>query len=422
MSILKPLKNDEESNILIGKMKIFDNESSEENIENQDLSIEQGLHTFSLKKNVIKSERLIYKQDLLLDKLKDISLEEATVEDENISISESEKEYLQAYDNEESAATPADLTAALSQEIEDEPPYSENIPQDDPFPALSSEKKSSPSLDYEKELSVQKENVRKEIEDYKAKAMRKAEEEAKTLAGDAVKKEIATYKAEQMAKIDSEKKAILDKAFEEGIEKGSKKAIEDLQKKGSELIDAIKELTQEKGELINKFEPEILSLSIKIAETIVQCELKQSPEAINNVINEAIRRITDKDRVIIKVNTEDAGAVRKHRDYLHQLMSDIKSLEVEEDQRIEKGGCIIETNLGFIDSSISTKLETIKLALLSTYEEIIEEQKKAIPKAKDENQPAEKLAAITEQKEKLDHDDDLADEDSEDVEAAIDII
>ena len=48
-------------------------------------------------------------------------------------------------------------------------------------------------------------------------------------------------------------------------------------------------------------------------------------------------------------------------------MPDIRTLEVHEDPRVEQGGCIIETRLGFIDSSISTKLASIEAALFKVY-------------------------------------------------------
>jgi flagellar biosynthesis/type III secretory pathway protein FliH len=41
----------------------------------------------------------------------------------------------------------------------------------------------------------------------------------------------------------------------------------------------------------------------------------------------------------------------------------VKSFSIIEDANIEPGGCIIETNLGFIDARIATKLKSIEEAL-----------------------------------------------------------
>ena len=91
------------------------------------------------------------------------------------------------------------------------------------------------------------------------------------------------------------------------------------------------------------------------------------PTAVREYVDQAIRRITDKDKVIIKTCPEDADFVRQHREEILEKMPDIRTLEVHEDPRVEQGGCIIETRLGFIDSSISTKLASIEAALFKVY-------------------------------------------------------
>ena len=53
------------------------------------------------------------------------------------------------------------------------------------------------------------------------------------------------------------------------------------------------------------------------------------------------------------------------------MLDGVKSFSILEDSGIEPGGCVIETNLGFIDAKISTKLKSIEEALrkVSTEEE-----------------------------------------------------
>ena len=51
------------------------------------------------------------------------------------------------------------------------------------------------------------------------------------------------------------------------------------------------------------------------------------------------------------------------------MLDGVKSLSIIEDSNIEPGGCIIETNLGFIDARISTKIKAIEEALEKTSEE-----------------------------------------------------
>ncbi|MFC1770511.1 FliH/SctL family protein [Candidatus Margulisiibacteriota bacterium] len=224
-----------------------------------------------------------------------------------------------------------------------------------------------PEYEQAQPFAAEKEEFERDLERQKQDILAQTEEEAKQSAKQSADTEMNAYKEQKMKDIDSEKKATLDKAHKEGYEKGKEIGLSELRQQGQELIDAVNSLAKEKERIIKEQEPELLSLSIKIAERIVQTKIEQDPEVINKVVDDAIRRITDKDRVIIRVNAKDAEVVRKHRDYLHKLMSDIKNLEVEEDKRVERGGCIIETKLGFIDSSTCTKLETIEKAIFASY-------------------------------------------------------
>ena len=45
------------------------------------------------------------------------------------------------------------------------------------------------------------------------------------------------------------------------------------------------------------------------------------------------------------------------------MLDGVKSFSIIEDSNIEPGGCVIETNLGFIDARIATKLKSIEEAL-----------------------------------------------------------
>ncbi|MFC1478932.1 FliH/SctL family protein, partial [Candidatus Margulisiibacteriota bacterium] len=77
--------------------------------------------------------------------------------------------------------------------------------------------------------------------------------------------------------------------------------------------------------------------------------------------------ITDRDQVIVKVNSIDLELVKRNRDRLASLIDGVKGFSIVEDTQVDAGGCIVETNLGYIDARIATKLETVEAAFMKVH-------------------------------------------------------
>ncbi len=126
------------------------------------------------------------------------------------------------------------------------------------------------------------------------------------------------------------------------------------------LTDAIGAARQE---LWNSQEAEMVAFVLQIARQVVKTEVTQNPEVITQVLQNALRRVTDKDHVRIRVSLPDAAQVRGMREDLLNLMDGVKNLEIVDDRRIGQGGCVVETNAGTIDAKIETQLDEVERAL-----------------------------------------------------------
>ena len=200
-------------------------------------------------------------------------------------------------------------------------------------------------------LSENKDAADQEIEKLKA--------HAKTI----IDKEMAQYKETCMANIEQEKADIISKTKEDVEKKESALAQKTLKEKSTELLETINALAKKKKTTLQEAKEEILNFAFIIAKRIVQTELSTNPDTLNNIVLEALDKITDKDKVIIRVNSTDLEKVRNNIEHYLEIMTDIKNLEVQSDNRIESGGCIIETKLGYIDASLKTKLDAIQYAI-----------------------------------------------------------
>ena len=63
----------------------------------------------------------------------------------------------------------------------------------------------------------------------------------------------------------------------------------------------------------------------------------------------------------VRVNPADIETMREHREQL-MSMNDIDNMRVIEDQRVDRGGVVIETEAGTIDAKISTQLREARRA------------------------------------------------------------
>jgi flagellar assembly protein FliH len=167
----------------------------------------------------------------------------------------------------------------------------------------------------------------------------------------------------------NEVEEIKAKANKEGLEKGRQEGLYKANKHIEEAFKTLNEAVKEKTKIVKSAEPEILKLSIKIAEQIIRSEVQLNQDICMKIIAEAVSKITDREKVIIRVNQGNLDQVKRNKDRLASLIDGVKNLSIVEDSSIESGGCVVETDLGFVDAKISTKLKAIEDALEKAYSE-----------------------------------------------------
>ncbi|MGB9613089.1 MAG: FliH/SctL family protein [Candidatus Margulisiibacteriota bacterium] len=174
---------------------------------------------------------------------------------------------------------------------------------------------------------------------------------------------------EDISRVKSEAQKIIEQAYaeaervreearEEGRQAGRQEAAEQIEEALATLNEAIKE----RKKIIKDAENEILRLALRVAEQIIRSEVSLHRDVCLNIVAEAIGRVSDREQIIVKVNREDAEYLKRYKDRLAGMLDGVKSFSIIEDSNIEPGGCVIETNLGFIDARISTKLKAIEEA------------------------------------------------------------
>jgi flagellar assembly protein FliH len=130
-----------------------------------------------------------------------------------------------------------------------------------------------------------------------------------------------------------------------------------------ETLGAIVEATRtERHVLLASAEPELVRLAVGIAERVLHQQIALDHGVVVEMARAAIARIVDRERITVRVNPADIEQMRGHRDELLAL-GDVKTMRVIEDQRVDRGGVILETDGGSIDAKISTQLAEVRKIL-----------------------------------------------------------
>jgi flagellar assembly protein FliH len=161
--------------------------------------------------------------------------------------------------------------------------------------------------------------------------------------------------------------AVIDKAYVEGHDSGFK----DGYSKGkllahSENADekrALETLANALSAAIAAKNTEIcddvLNLSLAIAKSMIQSEIKIKPDVIKVIIGQATKKFIDASELKLTVHPDDAVIVRQ---YLQDVLS-AKQWQVFENTEIDRGGCVVETAQNAIDASNEVRWKAVTESL-----------------------------------------------------------
>lgn len=121
------------------------------------------------------------------------------------------------------------------------------------------------------------------------------------------------------------------------------------------LVAARSELAAEREHAADRAEREAVELALQIAEKVVETALEVRPELVVEAVRGALRRMVEPQESVLVVNPEDAETVRAALDGLSAELG--APLRVRTERRVSRGGCIVRTQAGELDSCVAKRLE-----------------------------------------------------------------
>lgn len=169
--------------------------------------------------------------------------------------------------------------------------------------------------------------------------------------------------ADIVARAQAEAERIRARAHAEGLALGRQEALGAVGPAAEALAEAARRLGAEADELAERTELAAVELALRIAEQALGAALAVEPERVLDAVRGALRRLVERDRVIVLVHPDDLDLVRAGIDGLVGALGGIEHCEVQAERRVPRGGAIVRTGEGDVDATLATKLARAREAL-----------------------------------------------------------
>ncbi|HSP06146.1 MAG TPA: type III secretion system stator protein SctL [Acidobacteriota bacterium] len=108
---------------------------------------------------------------------------------------------------------------------------------------------------------------------------------------------------------------------------------------------------------------DMLGLAFKIAEKIIGKALELDKNLVVDIVAQALQTVRQSRQITIRVNPEDAKTLRASKETLADGLGQGRMIDVAEDKKVPRGGCIIESEIGIVEAHLQTQLERLKKVL-----------------------------------------------------------
>lgn len=154
--------------------------------------------------------------------------------------------------------------------------------------------------------------------------------------------------------------ALRESAMKEGYQAGLEQAQAELQGI-KETFEAFMNAPQEVYEMLA---PNILEISVDIAQKIIKKETEQDPQVLINTVIDVLKGLAkDENKISLRVNPVQADVVKQQVPEILNLAGLDAKISVLADEGVTEGGCLVTTSNGIVDATIETQLSVISEAL-----------------------------------------------------------
>jgi flagellar biosynthesis/type III secretory pathway protein FliH len=177
------------------------------------------------------------------------------------------------------------------------------------------------------------------------------DEAARLLASAAAEAEFLNARALEAAEEERRR------GFAEGLAAGREEAM-------AEFTEIVARARQEAEDLRLSSRDGAIALGRRMAERIVGRALELHPSLIADIASQALVAARPRSgAVVVRVNPADQAALENERPRLAARLPTAVDLKVVADEKVARGGCVIETAIARLDAQLGRQLDALERAL-----------------------------------------------------------
>lgn len=168
---------------------------------------------------------------------------------------------------------------------------------------------------------------------------------------------------------DSDDEAVrLESAYKAGYDAGYQAAGEQLasgvRTQAERFTSMIDDLESQRRALVRESESAVLRLGCEIARRIIGAAAETGQDAVREVVSNALRRIDQTQNLVVRLNPEDLAVLKKDQRAWVEQIGAAGAVELREDPRIKRGGCVVDGESGSVEAQVERQVEIVERALL----------------------------------------------------------
>lgn len=163
------------------------------------------------------------------------------------------------------------------------------------------------------------------------------------------------------------KKEAYEAGFKQGLEEGREEALRVAKEEAAQEIaglvgileDCCESLQRSMDALLKQNIIKMIRLWEKVLKRLLYREVKLDSEVLERLLEQVLKRMSDKEKVIIYLHPSEVAYLQEKIDQFGDMLRGVKHLEFIADDHVDRGSCMVETNLGIYDARWRTQLERL---------------------------------------------------------------